>query len=138
VTNLIGIASNITYLKMPEKSSILADVKSKQYLLICKSGLAVPSFEMSAEQINDSMMRQFKHHVEQFKLPAHFSGLPKERFFRTANHLIILIIHQILDLKLFGEMAILTTVTIIWMKVRNMNLIWQKAVLELYKKSYQH
>jgi hypothetical protein len=69
VTNLRGIAS-------PEKSSILADVKSKQYLLICKSGLAVPSFEMSAEQINDAMMRQYKHHVEQFKLPAHFSGLP--------------------------------------------------------------
>ena len=88
MTNLRGIASNITYLKMPEKSSILADVKSKQYLLICKSGLAVPSFEMSAEQINEAMMRQFKHHVEQFKLPTHFTGLPKERFFRTANHLV--------------------------------------------------
>jgi hypothetical protein len=46
VSNFRSVASNITYLKMPEKSSILADVKSKQYLLICKSGLAVPSFEM--------------------------------------------------------------------------------------------
>jgi hypothetical protein len=73
---------------MPEKSSILADVKSKQYLLICKAGLAVPSFEMSAEQIYDAMMKQFKFHVEQFKMPANFTGLPKERFFRTANHLI--------------------------------------------------
>lgn len=72
---------------MPEKSSILADIKSKQFLLICKAGLAVPSYEMSAEQINDAMMRQYKHHVESYKLPPNLSGMPKERLFRTANHL---------------------------------------------------
>jgi hypothetical protein len=43
---------------------------------------------MSAEQINDAMMRQYKHHVESYNLPPNLSGMPKERLFRTANHLI--------------------------------------------------
>jgi hypothetical protein len=73
---------------MPEKSGILAEVKSKQFLLICKAGLAVPSYEMSAEQIYEAMMRQFKHHVESYKLPPNLTGMPKERLFKTANHLI--------------------------------------------------
>jgi hypothetical protein len=73
---------------MPEKSSILADVKSKQFLLICKAGLAVPSHEMSPEQIYDAMMRHFKHHVENYKLPPNLTGMPKERLFNTAYHLV--------------------------------------------------
>jgi hypothetical protein len=82
----IEISNLIT--DMPEKSSILAEVKSKQFLLICKAGLAVPSYEMSAEQIYEAMMRQFKHHVESYKLPPNLTEMPKERLFKTANHLV--------------------------------------------------
>jgi hypothetical protein len=68
-------------------SSILADIKSKQYMLIARAGMAIPSYEMSADQIHANMMTQFKYHVESFKLPPNLSAMPKERLFRTSNHL---------------------------------------------------
>lgn len=69
---------------MPVNSQLLAEVKSRQYVLIARAGMAVPTQEMTSEQIYESMMTQFKHHVATVRLA---SGRPKNLFFRTSRHL---------------------------------------------------
>ena len=48
--------------------------------------MAVPSYEMSAEQIHGNIMTQFKHHVEIYKLPQSLTNMPWNNFFRTTKH----------------------------------------------------
>lgn len=72
---------------MLKNPRLLHDIKSKQFMLIAKAGMAVPSYEMSAEQIYDNMSTQYKCHVENYKLPQHLGNMPKERLFRTQKHL---------------------------------------------------
>jgi hypothetical protein len=64
-----------------KKTRLLHDVKSKQYLLIARAGLAVPTQEMPIEQLWDQILVQFKCHVEKFELSCHLSGLKKEVMF---------------------------------------------------------
>lgn len=72
---------------MATESEKLYMVKSKQYMLICKAGLAVPSYEMSGEQIHEQILTQFKHHVTNYKLPSNMTNMPRDRLFRTNKHL---------------------------------------------------
>ena len=72
---------------MASESEKLAMVKSKQYVLICRAGLAIPTYEMSADQIHEHMLTQYRHHVEKYRLPPHLEKMPKDRFFRTKKHL---------------------------------------------------
>ena len=69
---------------MPVNSELLAGVKSKQYVLFARAGVAVPSHDMFQEQIHDAMMTQFKHHVSSAKLTP---GTPKNIYYRTLKHL---------------------------------------------------
>ena len=69
---------------MPVDSELLAGVKSKQYVLFARAGVAVPSHDMFQEQIHDAMMTQFKHHVSSAKLTP---GTPKNIYYRTLKHL---------------------------------------------------
>ena len=49
--------------------------------------MAVPTYDMSAEQIHESILTQFKHHVENYKLPSNLAKMPRIHFFRTTKHL---------------------------------------------------
>jgi hypothetical protein len=49
--------------------------------------MAVPSYEMSAEQIHENIMTQFKHHVENYELPQSLANMPRNNFFMTTKHL---------------------------------------------------
>lgn len=69
---------------MPSRPEDLAEWKSKQYVVIARAGMAVPSHEMSQEQIFELMMTQFKHHVSALRIP---NGIPKNIYFRTCKHL---------------------------------------------------
>lgn len=68
---------------MPVSSDLLAEIKSRQNVLICKAGLAVPSYEMSAEKIQETILEQFKHHCKNEKYSA---GQPTNLYFRTSKH----------------------------------------------------
>lgn len=68
-------------------SRILTEIKLKQNVLICRAGMAVPSYEMSAEQIHENIMTQFKHHIENYKLPQSLTNMQRNNFFRTTKHL---------------------------------------------------
>ena len=48
---------------MPQSSELLHEIKSRQNVLICKAGLAVPSQEMNSQQIDEAMMSQFTSHI---------------------------------------------------------------------------
>ena len=72
---------------MSDVSRMLNEVKSKQCVLIAKAGMAVPTHEMSAERIHENIMTQFKHHVENYKLPSSWAKFPRNNFFRTTKHL---------------------------------------------------
>ena len=72
---------------MASESEKLAMVKSKQYVLICRAGLAIPTYEMSADQIHEHMLTQYRHHVEKYRLPPHLVKMSKDRLFRTNKHL---------------------------------------------------
>jgi hypothetical protein len=72
---------------MSQNARLLLAIKSKQFMLISKAGMAVPSFEMSSDKIHDNMLIQYKYHVESYKLPPNLSSMPKERLFRTNKHL---------------------------------------------------
>lgn len=69
---------------MPVNSELLAEVKSKQYVLIARAGMAVPTQEMSSIDIYKAMMKQFIEHAALVRLSA---GTPKNIFFRTSRHL---------------------------------------------------
>jgi hypothetical protein len=69
---------------MPVSNEELFSIKSKQYVLIARAGLSLPSHEMDSKSIHAKMFIQFKHHVERVKLP---QGFAKNTFFRTSRHL---------------------------------------------------
>ena len=66
---------------------LLHDVKSKQYLLIAKAGLAAMTEDMSSEQLWEKIYNQFKGHVSKFTFSGHLSDLKKEVLFRRTKHL---------------------------------------------------
>lgn len=70
-----------------KKARLLHDVKSKQYLLIARAGLAVPTQEMPIEQLWEQILTQYKGHVAKFQFSGHLSGLKKEVMFRRTKHL---------------------------------------------------
>jgi hypothetical protein len=70
-----------------DSSRTLNEVKSKQCVLIAKAGMAVPTYDMSSERLDEHIMTQFKHHVENYKLPANLAKFPRNNFFRTTKHL---------------------------------------------------
>jgi hypothetical protein len=72
---------------MADSSRTLNEVKSKQCVLIAKAGMAVPTYDMSSERLHEHIMTQFKHHVENYKLPANLAKFPRNNFFRTTKHL---------------------------------------------------
>ena len=53
---------------MPQSSELLHEIKSRQNVLICKAGLAVPSQEMNSQQIDEAMMSQFTSHIANIRL----------------------------------------------------------------------
>ena len=69
---------------MPVSNEELFSIKSKQYVLIARAGLSIPSLEMVSAPIFADMFIQFKHHVERVKLPR---GFAKNTFFRTSRYL---------------------------------------------------
>ena len=69
---------------MPPSSEELADIKSKQYVLITRAGLSIPSSEMDSKTIFAKMLEQFDYHVKRVKLP---QGLAKNTYYRTFRHL---------------------------------------------------
>ena len=69
---------------MPPSSEELADIKSKQYVLITRAGLSIPSSEMDSKTIFAKMLEQFDYHVKRVKLP---QGLAKNTYYRTSRHL---------------------------------------------------
>jgi hypothetical protein len=70
-----------------KKARLLNDVKSKQYLLIARAGLAVPTQEMPIEQLWEQILTQYEGHVAKFQFSGHLSGLKKEVMFRRTKHL---------------------------------------------------
>ena len=69
---------------MPVSNEELFSIKSKQYVLIARAGLSLPSHEMDSKSIHAKMFIQFKYHVERVNLP---QGFAKNTFFRTSRHL---------------------------------------------------
>ena len=69
---------------IPVSNEELFSIKSKQYVLIARAGLSIPSLEMDSASIFANMFIQFKHHAERVKLP---QGFAKNTFFRTSKHL---------------------------------------------------
>ena len=72
---------------MTKESRLLTVIKSKQFVLISRAGMAVPSYEMSAEQIHRNMSTQFRNHVENYRMPNMLAKFPRNNFFRTCKHL---------------------------------------------------
>ena len=70
-----------------KKARLLHDVKSKQYLLIARAGLAVPTQEMPIEQLGEQFLTQYKGLVAKFQFSGHLSGLKQEVMFRRAKYL---------------------------------------------------
>jgi hypothetical protein len=70
-----------------KKVRLLHDVKSKQYLLIAKAGLAVPTHEMPIEQLWENILLQFRSHVAKFSFVGHLGGLKRGILFRRTKHL---------------------------------------------------
>lgn len=52
---------------MPQSSELLHEIKSRQNVLICKAGLAVPSQEMNSQQIDEAMISQFTSHIDNIR-----------------------------------------------------------------------
>ena len=48
---------------MPPSSEELADIKSKQYVLITRAGLSISSSKMDSKTIFKKMLEQFDYHV---------------------------------------------------------------------------
>lgn len=69
---------------MPNANEDLAEIKSRQNVLITRAGLNIASNEMSQEQIYEQMSAQFKCAVDAVKLP---KGMAKNTFYRTTRHL---------------------------------------------------
>ena len=69
---------------MPISWEELADIKSKQYVLITRAGLSILSSKMDSKTIFKSMFDQFDCHVKRIKLP---QGLAKNAYYRTSRHL---------------------------------------------------
>ena len=69
---------------MPVSNEELYSIKFKQYVLIARAGLSLPSHEMDSASIFANMFIQFKRHLERVKLP---QGFAKNNFFRTSKHL---------------------------------------------------
>lgn len=72
---------------MAAAKNLLFEVKSKQYLLIARAGMSVPTIEMGIEQIQDKMLEQFHLYVGKWNPPANLKHIPKTRFFRTNKQL---------------------------------------------------
>ena len=60
-------------------------VRSKQFLLIARAGMSIPSYEMSLGQIQDKMMTQMHSHVSSFIQPASIRLLSKDKYLRTCK-----------------------------------------------------
>ena len=69
---------------MPPSSEELADIKSKQYVLITRAGLSIPSSGMDSKTIFAKMLEQFDYPVKRVKLS---QGLAKNTYYRTSQHL---------------------------------------------------
>ena len=69
---------------MPVSNEELYSIKFKQYVLIARAGLSLPSHEMDSASTFANMFIQFKRHLERVKLP---QGFAKNNFFRTSRHL---------------------------------------------------
>ena len=85
-----NVARNINLLapfkasfRMPPSSELLFEIKSRQNVLIVRAGLSVPSQEMSAKQINVSMMTQYLFQVGNYR---HNLGCPPNAFLRSSRH----------------------------------------------------
>lgn len=63
-------------------------IKSKQFLLIARAGMSIPSYEMSLAQIQDKMMKQMHDHVAQFSQPSFIRLLSKDKYFRTCKFML--------------------------------------------------
>jgi hypothetical protein len=70
-----------------KKARLLHDVKSKQYLLTARAGLAVPTHDMPIEQLWEQILTQRKGHVAKFQFSGHLSVLKKDVMFRRTKHL---------------------------------------------------
>ena len=61
-------------------------LKSLQYLIICKAGLAVcEEIEASTEELRREILREFTEGVEKITLPIELKGYDKEVFLRSKN-----------------------------------------------------
>jgi hypothetical protein len=71
--------THLMHTVLPVRNSMfytMPDVKSKQCVLIAKAGMAVPTYDMSSERLHEHIMT-FKHHVENYKLPANLAKFPR-------------------------------------------------------------
>lgn len=69
---------------MPIQSLELFNIKSRQYLLITKAALNVPSQEMHSKSIYSCITKQYKAQTDKIKLP---QGYAKNIFWRSSRHL---------------------------------------------------
>ena len=72
---------------MSASKRLLFEVKSKQYVLISRAGMIVPSNDMTIEQIHDRMLTQFHAHVANWNPVNSLRNVSKDKFFRTCKHL---------------------------------------------------
>ena len=54
---------------MTKESRLLTEIKSRQFVLISRAGMAVPSYEMTAEHIHMNMATYHNEHAFPFTLP---------------------------------------------------------------------
>ena len=63
----------------------LAEIRSNQFVLIARAGMAIPSYEMTSAQIHVKMMKQFHDHVSAFVQSPATRLLSKDKYFRTCK-----------------------------------------------------
>ena len=59
----------------------LAEIRSNQFVLIARAGMAIPSYEMTSAQIHVKMMKQFHDHVSAFVQSPAIRLLSKDKYY---------------------------------------------------------
>ena len=62
-------------------------VRSKQFLLIARTDMSIPSYEMSLGQIQDKIMTQMHSHESFFIQPSSIRLLSKDKYLRTCKYM---------------------------------------------------